>query len=37
MKKLFHAARTGGIEYYFVEMDLEVLKTSGPFLRSLSV
>jgi sugar phosphate isomerase/epimerase len=35
--EIFHAARTGGITYYFVEMGLDSLESSGPFLRSLSV
>jgi len=36
-RRQFPAAKEGGIEYYFVEMGLDALKTSGPFLQSLSV
>src|SRR6266496_3384776 len=34
-KKIFTAAKTGGIKNYFVEMDLEKMKASVPYLRSL--
>lgn len=36
-KKIFNAARTGGIKNYFVEMDLEMMKASLPYLRGLQV
>jgi len=36
-KKIFTAAKTGGIKNYFVEMNLEMMKASVPFLRSLQV
>jgi sugar phosphate isomerase/epimerase len=36
-KKIFSAARTGGIQNYFVEMDLPMMKASVPYLRSLQV
>jgi hypothetical protein len=36
-KDLFAAAKIGGIENYFVEMNLEALKASYPFLRDLKV
>jgi sugar phosphate isomerase/epimerase len=36
-KKIFTAARTGGIKNYFVEMDLPLMKASVPYLRSLQV
>lgn len=36
-KKIFAAAKTGGVENYFVEMDLEKMKTSVPYLRNLQV
>jgi sugar phosphate isomerase/epimerase len=36
-KKIFSAAKTGGIKNYFVEMDLEKMKASVPYLRSLEV
>ena len=36
-KKIFTAAKTGGIKNYFVEMDLEMMKASVPYLRSLQV
>src|SRR5437868_12506311 len=34
-KKIFSAARTGGIKNYFVEMDLPMMKASVPYLRQL--
>jgi len=34
-KKLFAAAKTGGVKNYFVEMDLESMQASVPYLRSL--
>ncbi|HEV2494003.1 MAG TPA: sugar phosphate isomerase/epimerase [Terriglobia bacterium] len=36
-KKIFTAAKTGGIKNYFVEMSLEMMKASVPYLRSLQV
>jgi sugar phosphate isomerase/epimerase len=36
-KKIFTAAKTGGVKNYFVEMDLEKMKASVPYLRSLQV
>lgn len=36
-KKIFTAAKTGGIKNYFVEMDLESMKVSVPYLRNLQV
>ena len=36
-KKMFTAAKTGGIKNYFVEMDLEKMKASVPYLRNLQV
>jgi sugar phosphate isomerase/epimerase len=36
-KKIFTAAKTGGIKNYFVEMDLPVMKASVPYLRSLQI
>jgi sugar phosphate isomerase/epimerase len=37
MKKLFTAARTGGIRNYFLEMPLDLMKPSVPYLRDLKV
>ena len=36
-KKIFTAAKTGGIKNYFVEMDLELMRASVPFLQKLQV
>ncbi len=36
-KKIFTAAKTGGIKNYFVEMGLELMKASVPYLRDLQV
>jgi sugar phosphate isomerase/epimerase len=36
-KKIFAAAKVGGIKNYFVEMDLEKMKASVPYLRKLQV
>jgi sugar phosphate isomerase/epimerase len=36
-KKIFTAAKTGGIKNYFVEMNLEMMKASVPYLRELHV
>lgn len=35
--KIFAAAKTGGIQNYFVEMDLPLMKASVPYLRNLQV
>src|ERR1700759_878461 len=35
--KIFEAARTGGIKNYYVEMDLDLMKRSVPYLHSLKV
>jgi len=35
--KIFTAAKTGGIRNYFVEMNLDLMKESVPFLRHLQV
>jgi sugar phosphate isomerase/epimerase len=34
-KKIFTAAKTGGIKNYFVEMNFEMMKASVPYLRRL--
>ena len=36
-KKIFAAARVGGIQNYFVEMDLDKMRASVPYLRQLQV
>jgi sugar phosphate isomerase/epimerase len=36
-KKIFTAAKTGGIKNYFVEMNLDLMRASVPYLRSLQV
>ena len=36
-RKLFTAARTGGVRNYFVEMDPEAMRESIPFLHNLTV
>jgi sugar phosphate isomerase/epimerase len=36
-KKIFTAAKTGGIKNYFVEMSLEMMRASVPYLRELKV
>ena len=36
-KKIFTAAKTGGIKNYVVEMSLEMIKASVPYLRDLQV
>lgn len=36
-KKIFAAAKTGGIKNYFVEMNLDMMKASVPYLRGLQV
>ena len=35
--KLFRAAKTGGVKNYFVEMDLDAMKVSYPYLHKLHV
>jgi len=35
--KLFRAAKDGGIAYYFVEMNMEAMVASYPFLKALKV
>src|SRR6267378_2128890 len=36
-KKIFTAAKTGGVKNYFVEMNLEMMKASVPYLQALQV
>jgi sugar phosphate isomerase/epimerase len=36
-KKIFTAAKTAGVKNYFVEMNLDMMKASVPYLRSLQV
>jgi len=36
-KKIFAAAKTGGLKNYFVEMNFDFMKASVPYLRSLQV
>ena len=36
-KKIFTAAKTGGIQNYFVEMNFDFMKASVPYLRNLQV
>jgi sugar phosphate isomerase/epimerase len=36
-KKIFTAAKIGGIKNYYVEMNLDMMKASVPYLRSLQV
>ncbi|HTT61240.1 MAG TPA: sugar phosphate isomerase/epimerase [Bryobacteraceae bacterium] len=36
-KKIFSAAKTGGLKNYFVEMNLDLMKASVPYLRRLQV
>ena len=36
-KKIFAAAKTGGVKNYFVEMDWPLMKESVPYLRQLQV
>jgi len=36
-KRIFTAAKVGGIKNYFVEMDLELMRASVPYLRKLRV
>jgi hypothetical protein len=34
-KRIFSTARTGGIKNYFVEMNLDMMRASVPYLRKL--
>jgi len=36
-KKIFTAAKTGGLRNYYVEMNLDLMKASVPYLRNLQV
>ena len=36
-KRIFTAAKTGGVKNYFVEMDLDMMRASVPYLRKLEV
>jgi len=36
-KKIFTAAKAGGVKNYFVEMNLDMMKASVPYLRDLQV
>jgi sugar phosphate isomerase/epimerase len=36
-KKTFAAAKIGGVKNYFVEMDLDLMQASVPYLRNLNV
>jgi hypothetical protein len=36
-RKIFTAAKTGGVKNYFVEMKLEMMKASVPYLHDLQV
>ena len=36
-KKIFAAAKTCGVKNYFVEMNLELMKASVPYLKDLKV
>jgi hypothetical protein len=36
-KKIFTAAKTGGVQNYFVEMNLQMMQASVPYLRELRV
>src|SRR5713226_8014561 len=36
-KDIFTAAKTGGVKNYFVEMSLDMMKASVPFLRDLQI
>lgn len=36
-KRIFTAAKTGGVKNYFVEMNLDLMKASVPYLRRLKV
>jgi sugar phosphate isomerase/epimerase len=36
-KRLFAASKAGGVEQYYVEMDMDLMKASAPFLKALVV
>jgi sugar phosphate isomerase/epimerase len=36
-KAVFTAAKTGGVQNYFIEMNLDLVKASVPYLRALKV
>jgi sugar phosphate isomerase/epimerase len=36
-KKLFAAAKAGGVKNYYVEMNMDLMKASGPYLQNLKV
>lgn len=36
-KKIFSAAKTCGIKNYFVEMNLDLMRASVPYLKTLQV
>jgi hypothetical protein len=36
-KRIFTAAKAGGVQNYFVEMNLDMMKASVPYLRNLQV
>ena len=36
-KRIFEAAKLGGVKNYFVEMNLDFMKASVPYLRNLQV
>jgi sugar phosphate isomerase/epimerase len=36
-KRIFNAAKAGGIQNYFVEMDLPMMRASVPYLRNMRV
>lgn len=36
-KKIFTAAKTGGVKNYFVELNLDLMKASVPYLRAMQV
>jgi hypothetical protein len=35
--KTFRAARTGGVQNYFIEMNEQLMRDSVPYLKALSV
>jgi sugar phosphate isomerase/epimerase len=36
-RRIFTAAKTGGLKNYFVEMNLDLMRASVPFLRQMQV
>jgi sugar phosphate isomerase/epimerase len=36
-KKIFTTAKTAGVQSYFVEMNLDLMRASVPYLRNLQV